>query len=86
MERLAAGPAAVGELAAHLPVSRPAVSQHLRVLEGCGLVAHDADGTRHVYRVAPDGLLALRGWLDEYWATALQSFADHAENTSRSQP
>lgn len=79
LERLGRAPAPVGALSAQLPVSRPAVSQHLRVLEECGLVAHDSVGTRNIYRVAPDGLVALRQWLDQFWGAALDSFADHAE-------
>lgn len=79
LEQLRKGPAPVGRLAESLPISRPAVSQHLRVLEECGLVAHQSVGTRNIYRVAPDGLTALRGWLDDFWATALDSFADYAE-------
>ena len=55
------------------------MSQHLRVLELSGLVAHDSVGTRNIYRIAPEGLTALRAWLDDFWTTALDSFADHAE-------
>jgi DNA-binding transcriptional ArsR family regulator len=84
LELLRAEPAAVGELARRLPVSRPAVSQHLRVLEDCGLVAHTAVGTRNVYRVAPEGLLALRRWLDELWGVALDSFVEYAEHQDAS--
>jgi DNA-binding transcriptional ArsR family regulator len=73
-ERLRARPRAVGELAAHLPVSRPAVSQHLRVLKQAGLVADEQVGTRRVYRVRPDGLAALRDWIDGLWEDALASF------------
>lgn len=79
LELLGSGPAPVGELAARLPISRPAVSQHLRVLEESGLVAHESVGTRNIYRVAPQGLTALRRWLDDFWATALDSFASYAE-------
>lgn len=79
LDRLRRGPAPVGELSAQLPISRPAVSQHLRVLELSGLVAHDSVGTRNIYRIAPEGLTALRAWLDDFWTTALDSFADHAE-------
>jgi DNA-binding transcriptional ArsR family regulator len=77
LELLRHGPVPVGELSARLPISRPAVSQHLRVLEECGLVTHDSVGTRNVYRVAPDGLLALRQWLDDFWSGALDSFAEY---------
>lgn len=79
LERLGREPAPVGELADRLPISRPAVSQHLRVLEECGLVAHDSVGTRNIYRVAPEGLVALREWLEQFWGLALDSFADYAE-------
>jgi DNA-binding transcriptional ArsR family regulator len=87
LELLRSGPAPVGELADRLPISRPAVSQHLRVLEVCGLVAHDSVGTRNIYRVAPEGLETLRAWLDGFWATALDSFAERAkrDNASRRQ-
>jgi DNA-binding transcriptional ArsR family regulator len=73
-ERLAAGPRAVGELAAELPVSRPAVSQHLKVLKGAGLVSDRAEGTRRLYAVDPEGLWAIRRWLDGFWDTALASY------------
>ena len=73
------GPAAVGELAAELPVSRPAVSQHLRVLKGAGLVTERKDGTRHLYRVDPEGLAALRTYLDSFWTDALAAFKDAAD-------
>ena len=82
LELLRLGPAPVGELSSRLPISRPAVSQHLRVLEECGLVAHDSVGTRNVYRVAPDGLLALRQWLDDVWGAALDSFAEYTRRES----
>ena len=64
MDRLRRGAAAVGEIAEELPVSRPAVSQHLRVLEGAGLVSHETAGTRHIYRVELDGLGELRAYID----------------------
>jgi DNA-binding transcriptional ArsR family regulator len=88
LEQLRGGPVPVGRLAENLPISRPAVSQHLRVLEECGLVAHESVGTRNFYRVAPEGLAALRSWLDDFWAAALDSFADYAErdDASRRQP
>lgn len=78
LDRLAEGPAPVARLAETLPISRPAVSQHLRVLLDAGLVAYDSDGTRNVYRVDPAGLQALRAWLDGVWPTALDHFAAHA--------
>ena len=69
----------VGELAAQLPVSRPAVSQHLRVLREAGLVAERRDGTRRLYRVDPQGLAALRTYLESYWSDVLAAFKDAAE-------
>lgn len=80
-ERLAAGPRAVGELAGELPVSRPAVSQHLRVLKDAGLVADSQQGTRRVYAVDPDGLRALRDHLDGFWDQALAAFKSAAEQS-----
>jgi DNA-binding transcriptional ArsR family regulator len=79
-ERLRDRPRAVGELAADLPVSRPAVSQHLRVLREAGLVSDEQVGTRRVYRVEPDGLAALRDWVDGFWKDALESFKAVAES------
>ena len=73
-ERLAERPRAVGELAAELPVSRPAVSQHLKVLKGAGLVADRAAGTRRIYQLDPDGVGALRAYLDRFWNQALAAF------------
>ena len=73
-ERLAGGPRSVGELAAELPVSRPAVSQHLKVLKAAGLVADRADGTRRLYRVDPGGVGAMRDYLDRFWDQALTAF------------
>jgi DNA-binding transcriptional ArsR family regulator len=78
-ERLAERPAAVGELAAELPVSRPAVSQHLRVLKDAGLVTDRAEGTRRVYSIAPDGVAGLRAYFDTFWARSLAAFARAAE-------
>ena len=78
-ERLAQGPAAVGELARELPVSRPAVSQHLKVLKEARLVVGRPAGTRRIYQVDPDGLAALRGYLDHYWDQALAGFRDAVE-------
>jgi DNA-binding transcriptional ArsR family regulator len=82
-ERLADGPRAVGELARGLPVSRPAVSQHLKVLKEAGLVTDRADGTRRVYQIDPQGLGQLRGWLDRFWDVALSAFAEEAERQER---
>ena len=78
-ERLAQGPRAVGELAAGLPVSRPAVSQHLKALKAAGLVSDAAEGTRRVYRIDPAGLGQLRAWLDQFWDVALESFRAEVE-------
>lgn len=77
-ERVASRPAAVGEIAAEFPVSRPAVSQHLKVLKQAGLVSERADGTRRIYRIDPRGLAALRAWLDGFWASALADFEEFA--------
>lgn len=78
-EHLARRPMAVGELAAGLPVSRPAVSQHLKVLKDAELVTDEAEGTRRVYRIDPAGLGALRAWLDRHWDRALDAFKAAAE-------
>lgn len=73
-ELLQGGPRAVGELAGELPVSRPAVSQHLRVLKEAGLVAEQKQGTRRIYRLDLGGLQEVRAYFDRFWATALDSF------------
>jgi len=78
-ERLKSGPKAVGAIARGLPVSRPAVSQHLKVLREAGLVADRPEGTRRVYYIDPDGLGALRRWLDQFWDEALAAFAAEVE-------
>lgn len=78
-ERLAHGPRSVGEIAKGLPVSRPAVSQHLKVLKEAGLVTDQADGTRRVYRVDPVGLGQVRAWLDQFWEAALMAFQTEVE-------
>jgi DNA-binding transcriptional ArsR family regulator len=78
-ERLARGPRAVGEVATGLSVSRPAVSQHLKVLMTAGLASADAVGTRRLYRVDPKGIEAMRGYLDRLWDHALTSFKAFAE-------
>jgi len=82
-ERLREGPLAVGELARGLPVSRPAVSQHLRVLKEAGLVSERRNGTRRLYRIEPDGIAALRAYFDEFWSRALDAFKAAAENEGR---
>jgi DNA-binding transcriptional ArsR family regulator len=78
-ERLAHGPLPVGELAQGLPVSRPAVSQHLKVLKEAGLVTDRPDGTRRVYQIDPHGLGQIRAWLDQFWDTALDAFKAEVE-------
>jgi DNA-binding transcriptional ArsR family regulator len=78
-ERLARRPHSVGELARGLPVSRPAVSQHLKILKAAGLVADRAEGTRRVYHVDPAGLAAIRIWLDQFWSEALDAFQREVE-------
>ena len=78
-ERLAAGPQPVGQLAAGLPVSRPAVSQHLRALKDAGLVSDQAEGTKRIYRIDPKGLGALRAWFDRFWVDQLEAFKIEAE-------
>jgi DNA-binding transcriptional ArsR family regulator len=75
-EKLSSGPKSVGAIARGLPVSRPAVSQHLRVLKDAGLVADRPEGTRRVYCIDPHGLGLLRKWLDQFWDAALQAYAD----------
>ena len=77
-ERLRHGPRAVGEIAAELPVSRPAVSQHLRVLKEAGLVTERRDGTRRLYRLDPSGLEELRTYFEQFWDDALEAFKDAA--------
>lgn len=79
VECLAERPYAVGELAAELPVSRPAVSQALKVLKDAGLVTERASGTRRIYRLDPAGVAALRDQLDTFWNRALTRYADTAE-------
>jgi DNA-binding transcriptional ArsR family regulator len=79
LERLRRGPMAVGELAAELPVSRPAVSQHLRVLKGAGLVTERRNGTRHLYRVDTAGLAEVRDYFERFWADVLTAFEAAAE-------
>jgi DNA-binding transcriptional ArsR family regulator len=78
-ELLAEGPQPVGELARQLPVSRPAVSQHLRVLKNAGLVVDRAVGTRRLYQLHPEGVGALRAYLDRFWNKALAAFVTAAE-------
>ena len=79
MERLRGGPRPVGEIAAGLPVSRPAVSQHLRVLKEAGLVTERKDGTRRIYGVEPKAIADLRAYFDSFWEQALAGFKEQAE-------
>jgi DNA-binding transcriptional ArsR family regulator len=78
-ERLRAGPLPVGAIAKGMPVSRPAVSQHLKVLKEAGLVTDHAMGTRRIYAIDPQGLAALRSWLDQFWGDVLLAFAAEVE-------
>ena len=78
-ERLKSGPLSVGRIAQELPVSRPAVSQHLKVLKEAGLVEEEAQGTRRIYHIDPKGLAALRAWLDQFWDLALEAFRAEVE-------
>ena len=80
-ERVAQRPSAVGELARDLPVSRPAVSQHLKVLKDAGLVVDEPAGTRRIYRADPQGVAVLREYLDLFWRRSLDSFKTVAEET-----
>ena len=82
---LAEQPRAVGELAAELPISRPAVSQHLKVLKEAGLVAERAEGTRRIYRLNPAAVAALRDQLDTFWSRALASYGDVVERPEEEQ-
>ena len=84
-ERLADRPSTVGELAAELPVSRPAVSQHLKVLKGAGLVTEHAEGTRRIYRLNPEGVAALRDQLDTFWNRALAGYVTTIDHTPEDQ-
>jgi DNA-binding transcriptional ArsR family regulator len=76
LERLRPGPLPVGELAAGLPIGRPAVSKHLKVLQGAGLVKHHSVGTRNLYALAPPGFVPLQQWLVGMWDEALAAYAD----------
>ena len=79
LEELRNGPLPVGRIADRLPVSRPAVSRHLRLLEAAALVRHDERGTRRVYEVDPRGVDALREWLDTWWDEPLRRYAAHVK-------
>ena len=82
-ERLRAGPRAVNVIAAGLPVSRPAVSQHLKALKDAGLVEERSEGVRRIYSLRREGLRELREWLDSFWGDALEAFRLEAERSHR---
>ena len=84
LERLRRGPMSVGQIAADLPVSRPAVSRHLRVLKGCRLVASEPAGTRNLYRIEPRGLEEVREWIDRFWDEPLERYSRHVRQTEPS--
>ena len=79
LARLLEGPQTVGKLAGHFPVSRPAISQHLRVLKEAKLVTDQSDGNRRLYRLNPEGFRSLREYLDQFWTVALDEFKKKAE-------
>jgi DNA-binding transcriptional ArsR family regulator len=83
---LAGGPRSVGEVAADLPVTRPAVSQHLKVLKEAGLVTDEAVGTRRLYRIDREGVADVRQWFDRFWTDALDSFKRAVEQAADDQP
>ncbi len=85
LDRLRAGPRSVGDIAAGMPVSRPAVSQHLKVLSDAGLVKVEAQGNRRIYAVDVQGLAPLRQWLESFWDDVLTRFAAEVENRTKSQ-
>ena len=82
-EKLNSGPKAVGAIARDLPVSRPAVSQHLKVLKNAGLVTARPEGTRRVYYIDPHGVGVLRKWLDQFWDAALHAYAEEVNQSER---
>ncbi|HSU88807.1 MAG TPA: metalloregulator ArsR/SmtB family transcription factor, partial [Terriglobia bacterium] len=82
-ERLRYGPRAVNAIASGLPVSRPAVSQHLKVLKGAGLVEERTEGVRRIYSLRREGLMELREWLDSFWSDALEAFKLEAERSHK---
>ena len=83
LEQLRDGPRSVGAIAEKVPVSRPAVSQHLKVLKDSGLVIDRAEGTRRVYYIDPNGLGPLRAWFDQFWDQALVNFKAEAERVAK---
>ena len=86
LDRLSRGPLAVGELAEVLPVSRPAVSQHLKVLKDAGLVVSRQDGTRRLYQVDPEAIALLRRHLDGFWERSLAAFQQRAREEGKAEP
>jgi DNA-binding transcriptional ArsR family regulator len=86
VSRLAEGPQAVGQIAAQLPVTRSAVSQHLKILKDAGLVSEQAVGTRRIYRLNPTAVAALRDQLDTFWQRALAGYAEVAEQAPEENP
>src|SRR5262249_42637990 len=84
LETLSRGPCSVAEIAPRLPLTPSAVSQHLGVLRSAGLVRHEKHGTRHIYRLDPDGVAALRNYLDGLWQNALSNFQDAVEASTKS--
>lgn len=82
-ERLGAGPQSVGALASGLPISRPAVSQHLAVLKAAGLVRDSRQGAKNIYSLDPRGIAAMRDWLDDHWHRVTQSFAQFVESQAQ---
>lgn len=82
-EKLNSGPKSVGSIAQGLPVSRPAVSQHLRVLKEAGLVTDRPEGTRRVYYIDPQGLGLVRKWLDQFWDATLHAYAEEVTRSQR---
>jgi DNA-binding transcriptional ArsR family regulator len=85
-ERLREGPRSVGEIAEGMPVTRPAVSQHLKVLKEAGVVTDRSEGTRRIYYIDPKGLGAMRAWLDQFWESALDAFALALEAEKKDNP
>jgi DNA-binding transcriptional ArsR family regulator len=83
LELLARAPSSVVDIARQLPVSRPAVSQHLKVLKEAGLVVHRAEGARHFYQADPEGLAVLRKYLESLWESALEQFKREAERSNQ---
>src|SRR6266545_1897097 len=83
LQRLRSDALSVGEIARGLPVTRPAVSQHLKVLKDAGLVTDRAQGTRRVYHIDPKGLAAMRAWLDQFWDRALHAYAAEVKKAAK---